>query len=531
MESLKKKFDIGLLKKVCITVVAFMLLAHMYAFTNGAILFDAVGVYRGDANFIVRSDRWATGLYWWMDLGVNCPWLAGVWATVLMSATVYCICDILNVHTIWGVALISGICATNTTVIAEQQYTGQNFYIILPLFEAVLAAWILRKCKMCSVCKMLLAIALIALSAGTYGAMVSMMPAMLLIAVIFDILRGVSAKENWKDTFQYVIVFVCGMALYYGILRVLLHTQGGSIQSYMGESAISNVSVLGEMIQIIPDAYRNLLAYYAGRSRFLPVMLNKVLFILIIFGCVEALLLLWKVGKQICDKIPNCILLLLALAISPAVLNLIYIMSLGHVHYLMIFTYSVPILAFVRINELLLEQIDRRMLKSIVYINNVVFGFFVYFSVVMSNAAYTNYHQMYIETISAGTRILERIENCEGFEGTEEVVLLGAMQYNSYWGNPGEQPSMILDAALGSGNPDNINGINYASWTRRFLNHVLDSTLLFLDYSSVDSLIEKEDLSENEIETLSRMTAFPADGSVEKIGDRIYVKLSNDLEQ
>lgn len=528
MGFIKEKFDVVLLKKVSIAVTAFMLLAHMYVFTNGALLFDAVGVYRGDANFVVNSDKWAGGLYWWMDLGVNCPWLAGVWATVLMSATVYCICDILNVHTIWGVTLISGICATNTTVIAEQQYTGQNFFIIIPLLEAVLAAWLLRKSKMCFVCRILLAIALIALSAGTYGAMVSMMPAMLLVAVLLDILGGVKAKENWKHSIQYILVFICGMALYYVILRSFLHMQSGSLQSYMGEDAISSISVIGEMVKTIQEAYINLFTYYAGQSRFLPLLLNKVLVVLIILGCIEALLLIWTVRKQLSDKISNGILLVIALVISPAVLNLIYIMSLGHVHYLMIFTYSVPLLAFVRINELLFEQLDRRVLKSLVYLNNVVFVFFVYFSVVMSNAAYTNYHQMYIETISAGTRILERIENCEGFEGTEEVVLLGAMQYNSYWGNPGEQPSMILDAALGSGNPNNINGINYASWTRRFLNNVLGSTLIFVDYSSVDTLIEKEDLSEDEIEAIRIMTAFPADGSVEKIGDRVYVKLSND---
>ena len=205
------------------------------------------------------------------------------------------------------------------------------------------------------------------------------------------------------------------------------------------------------MVKTIQEAYINLLTYYAGQSRFLPLLLNKVLVVLIILGCIEALLLIWIVRKQLSDKISNGILLVIALIISPAVLNLIYIMSLGHVHYLMIFTYSVPLIAFVRINELLFERLDKRTLKSVVFVNNVAFTFFVYFSVVMSNAVYTSYQQMYIETISVGTRILDRIENCEGFEGTEEVVLLGAMQYNSYWGNPGEQPSMILDAALGPG--------------------------------------------------------------------------------
>lgn len=70
-----------------------MILAYMYAFTNGALLFDAVGVYRGDVSFLVGSDKWAGGFYWWMDLGINAPWLASVWATALMICVVYCVCD------------------------------------------------------------------------------------------------------------------------------------------------------------------------------------------------------------------------------------------------------------------------------------------------------------------------------------------------------------------------------------------------------------------------------------------------------
>ena len=531
MEFIKEKVDIVLFKKVSIAVTVFMMLAHMYVFTNGALLFDSVGVYRGEPNFIVNSDKWAGGLYWWIDLGVNCPWLAGVWATVLMIASVYCICDILGVNTAWGVILISGLCATNTTIIAEQQYTGQNFFIIIPLLEAVLAAWLLRKSTMHSASKIFLAIALIALSAGTYGAMVSMMPAMLLVAIIFDIFAGVEAKENWKHSFQYVFTFIAGMALYYGILRSLLFLQKGTLQTYMGEDAISSINVIGEMVKTTQDAYINICLYYTGQSSFLPLLLNKVLVVSIILGCIETVLLIWTVRKQISDRISNGILLVIALIISPAVLNLIYIMSLGHVHYLMIFTYSVPLIAFVRINELLFERLDKRTLKSVVFVNNVVFTFFVYFSVVMSNAVYTNYQQMYIEAISAGTRILDRIENCEGFTGTEEVILIGAMQYNPYWGTPGEQPAMILDAALGSGNPRNINGINYASWTRRFLNNVLDSTLVFSDYPSVDKMVEEKIVTMQEAEVLYKMPTFPADGSVMKIDGKVYINFSNGLEQ
>ncbi len=522
---MKKVIDKNLFKRVCIAVTAFMLLAHMYVFTNGALLYDAVGVYRGDAVFSVASDKWVAGAYWWMDLGVNCPWLAGVWATVLMILTVYGICDILEVYTTWGIVLISGLCAVNTTIICQQEYTGQNFYIVIPLLQAVLAAWILRKSNLHSGLKAILAVFLIALSSGTYGAMVSMMPSLLLVTVIFDILNGNTGRENWIKSLKYVSIFLCGMALYYIILRVLLYIQGGELQSYMGESALSNAGVLWDMAEIVPEAYRNIINYYLGHSSFLPTLLHRALSVLMVIGGLESILLLGIMRKELQDKLLNGILLILAVAISPIALNLIYIMSLGHIHYLMIFTYCIPLIAFVKVNELLMEKIGKQKIRYIGYVSRAFGVFFIYYSVVMSNAVYMNYQQLYIETISIGTRLLDRIETCDGFDGTEEVVLLGAMYYNEYWYNTAnDKGAMILGASLG---PSYINGIYWAPWTVRFLVNVLDSSLSYTFYNDVETCIQEKGLTAGEIDAITEMTTFPSDGSVEKIGGRIYVKLSD----
>ena len=190
-------------KKVCIAVTAFMILAHMYAFTNGVYLYDAVDIYRGGPSFSV-SDRYARDLYWWIDLGMSLPWFAGIWATVLMILSVYFICEILEIQTTWGIVLTSGLCAVDTAIIAEQQYTGQNYYIIIPLLEAVLAAWVIRKSGLKPVIKAVMAMILIALSGGTYAAMVSVAPTLLLVSVIFDILKGGSGKENWTIVRPYI---------------------------------------------------------------------------------------------------------------------------------------------------------------------------------------------------------------------------------------------------------------------------------------------------------------------------------------
>ena len=413
----------------------------------------------------------------------------------------------------------------DTAILAEQQYTGQNYYIIIPLLEAVLAAWVIRKSGLKPVIKAVMAMILIALSGGTYAAMVSVAPTLLLVSVIFDILKGGSGKENWTRSLKYVGFFLSGMALYYIVLRVLLVVRGGHLQSYMNENVLESVSGIISMARRIGDAYVNIAVFYAGHNPYLlPSILNKVLPIIVILGVAESLILLITVRDQIRDKLMNGILLIIALMISPAVVNLIYIATLGasFAYPLLLFTYCIPLIAFVRVNELLMDKLRHAKIRNIGYISRAAYIFFIYYSIVMSNSLYISAQQAYIETISIGTRLLDRIETCDGFTGTEEVVLVGCLDKNSYWGHPRDDGAMILNVLCGL-NSLNPNGIT-PTRAVPFLKNTLDSTLTYTVCNTMDDFLRIEDLTDDEKERIMDMPSFPVKGSVEKIGEKIYVK-------
>lgn len=510
----------------------FMIAAHLYAWLNGSLLFDAASVYRGINEKIFATDKWVQQFVWVLDAGINSPWLAGILSICTMIVSVCCIIDVLDVDSKIGIALVAGLCSVNSSIISHQTYTGGSYVAGIALAFACIAVWMGKRLKNINIyLKTMIVAIFIALSAGMYGSYVSMVPSLLLVILIFDIFDGKTGKTNWKNAFIYLFQFATGMLLYYLILRIIMFCTGTQLSSYMGEDVLNDTSGFHNMLKCIPEAYKYLFGYYRNGLYYLPHFMSVLLFIIMLAG--SLLTIIWVYRKRNCfkDRKLNLPLLLLILSILPMAINLIYIMSVGNVHYLMIFTYVVPLLFFVRILEDIWKDANKEenvnyKNKRLVVFTISLFSVFMYYSVVMANAVYINYHNMYDVSLSIGTRILDRIENCEGFEGTEKIILVGDIQYNSYFGEVYEE-SEILDAFLGCGNPNNKTGLCYGAIAGRYLRNVLDSKLEYLYCFSIDGYISENNLSSEEIEKLNEMQVFPQKESVKKIGNKIYVKFSD----
>ena len=534
-DSFLSLLDFVRLKKIAVATSAFMLAAYMYVYTNGSFIFDASRIYRGPEPFSAVSGKWASSLLGILDAHINLPWLAGILSILFMIVSIYCIVDILEVKKTWSICLIAGLCSTQSSIICQQEYVGGNYTGEIALAFACLAAWIFLKTHIWIGLKAILTVLCIALSAGVYGAYVSMFPSLLLVALIMDIVfRGKSAKETWKKAFLYLGLLMTGIVLYYVILRLGLYFTASSLQSYMGEDSLSSVSEILDKVKYVGEAYKYIFRYYFarnGRLLYLPKSLHRMVTLGMIVGIAISLEAFYRFRKKICDFKYNIALLIMLILIFPLSINLIYVMSSGFVHYLMIFTYVLPYLFFVKEMELCIGDSDGRHYAgtaiSILY--NIIICVFIYYSIVMANAASVYLDNMYECAQSIGIRIIDRIETCEGFDGTEKIYLIGDMEYNKYFGEVEPHPE-ILDANVGPINANNINAICYATMCSRFLNNILDSKLEYIPYSSIEAYVQAESVESNVIAQLQEMQVFPYAGSVKKIGDNIYIIFSNNIK-
>lgn len=520
------------LRTVSIATCFFMLFTYIFAFTNGMFLFDASFINRGiGLPPTVLSDKWFSPFLSVLDMGVNMPWLAGVWATLFLIVSIYCMVDILDIQKKWSIFLVSGLCVTNSSIICQQEYTGGNYTGEAALLFACLAAWFAVKCKNRGLC-IGGTIICIALSSATYGAYVSVAPCLMIMKIILDVCHGKPAEGNWKNAFSYCIKFILGMLLYYIVLRLEMHFLQLEIQQYMGEDTLSSVNGIWEMLRWIPAAYKDIVIYYLGgeaRGRsgnFLPTYIAQIMTMAFVIGIIISAFYIKVKSVLITEKKSNILLLTLLLLILPAVINLIFIMASGSVHFLMIFTYVMPFLLFVKEIEELTEKycVKKIGYKKLNIVYSVMICLFIFSSIIYANAIFSRYYGMFVEAQSIGTRILDRIENCEDFDGTERVVIIGAMQNDSYYGVPGDTKAEILDALIGCASIQSVNGLNWGSWVRRFLINILGSNMEYVVYGNMKSCIATEHLSDSQQQELVGLGYFPRNNSVKKIGNTIYVK-------
>ena len=155
----------------------------------------------------------------------------------------------------------------------------------------------------------------------------------------------------------------------------------------------------------------------------------------------------------------------------------------------------------------------------------VITVFFVYYSIVMSNAVMVHLNHMFVEAQTICTNMIMRIENCEGFKEDEDVVLIGALQYNNYYQTTKETNAEILKAYLGPGNSNNVNGVNWGSWLSKYMTNILNSSLQYTYYDSLDKYQRDNDLSAGVLMEIKEMPSYPLLGSVKKIDNTIYVNL------
>jgi len=519
---MEKHINIDKMKQCGIYTIFFMLVSYMYAYTNCIQLFDAARIYRGKEPFVVTSDKWFLSFLGILDAHINIPWLAGLLSVLLMAIAVYCIVDILEIKSRLAMILTAGLCCTQSSIICQQEYTGGNYTGEFALLFACLAVWsVIRVDKRCL--KICVSMFCIAISAGTYGAYIGMVPCLLMIRLLMDIVKGKNGRENWKNAIGYASVFLGGMILYYAILRGGLLLTQSTIQSYMGEDKLSSVSGVIESKNHITTAYIYLLKYYSGELNYLPDGLERLMGLVLLLGYILSMVLLKKSWKNICDKKENIFLLCIIIGLLPLAINLIYVLSSGNVHFLMIFPYVIPMLIVVKTIDGCKNK-GERLTYGMRTINVLLISVFIYYSVVMANAVMVHMNHLFVEAQSISASLLARIENCEGFTGNEEVILIGSFQNNDYYKYADELEAEILDAYLVAWPKETKNGVHCGSLMTRHMKNILNSTLQYSYYDSQEIYLEKNSSIDKDIaEEIKQMAAYPRDGSVKKINNIIYV--------
>lgn len=146
----------------------------------------------------------------------------------------------------------------------------------------------------------------------------------------------------------------------------------------------------------------------------------------------------------------------------------------------------------------------------------------IYLGVLSANMAYAQLDKMERATMSLTTRLVERVETCEGFEGNEEIMLIGNVQDNSY---------LSMYDSTGNSTWEYWDSDILYNYTKNGVTNTDVLAALVRTNTGIPlrwHLRKIENYTPEYQQLILNMPIYPADGSVKKIENTVVIKLSEE---
>ena len=457
---------------------------------------------------MITSGRWFLAVACGFSSFYTIPWLIGLLGLLFLSFAAAALVELLEVQKTWAAALVGGLLVSFPALASTFAYVFTMDGYMLALLLAVLAVLVTKKYRWGfaagGVC--------LAFSMGTYQAYLSFAMVLSLYSILLLMMDDAKPKEKAKRSVRYLYMGVIGVTLYYLLLQILLKIEGKELDTYQGINTLgTGVSASGAGT-LLNSLYHDFFAFvFRGNVVFQNV-------ISALACCGLALAALWA-GVQLMfarkwwKKISFFAIIVLTLAVLPPIVNVILVVSPNvNYHLLMRFQY-----VLLPIGLLCFATRGRGDKKSSAWLEWLTLGaafVLVFHYAVVDNIAYSNLAKRYEKTYAYCIRLLDRIEQTEGYYPGIPIAMVGQVSDVQY---PDTDISLPVTSNMIGLYGDSLlyTGDNY----REFIRHYLGATLNILPAEAMAEAYYSEEYE--------AMDSFPGKNSVCIIDGVMYVKTEN----
>ncbi len=482
------------------------LMVHMPVLLSDIPNHDGLASMYFDQNMIT-SGRWFLMVACGFSSFYTIPWLIGVLGLFFLSLAAAALAEFLEIRRTWAVVLTGGLLVSFPALASTFAYVFTMDGYMLALLLAVLAVLFTRKYRRGfipgAVC--------LAFSMGTYQAYLPFAMILSVYGVLMLAADRESIKEKVKKAARYLYMGVMGVALYYVILQILLKIQGRELASYQGINGMTS-GAAGSL----PAALKGIYYDFFGFS-----LKGNVIFQSIPSAAACLILLLAALGAGFYRlrnrkgwKNPFLLaIILIVLAIFPVITNVILLISPNVTYHLLMRYQWVLIL----IGMVAFVGRDSKEAKIPVWAEWAALGaafVLVFHYAVADNIAYSNLEKRYEKTYAYCVRLLDRIEQTEGYYPGIPIAMIGRVSDVQY-------PDTDITLQVTS-NMIGLNGesLLYTSDNyREFIRHYLGATLNIQPAEAMAEMYYSEEYK--------AMDSFPGENSIRIIDGIMYVKTEN----
>lgn len=409
--------DRELLRTVFLSTFLFGLAAHGYGFLNFTISHDAmnefysghaIGYYAGTAaQWKIALGRFLCPVYFLLFRGETVsPWFSGMLALFWTALAVWAAAHVFEIRRTPLLILVSGIFTVNLSMTAlTASYLHDLDADMLAVLTAVCAVLCWKQGKKIQ----LAAIPLLLVTLGIYQSMLSVYIALVMFVCILRLRENDAVLTVILDGLRSILLMGAAAVLYLVCSKAAVSLSGLALTNQ--ENGIANMLSEGSgFLFLLTTTYRSWIESFLFTVPRINILWNVLLFL----GCLAVLpeILLDRTLRPV-----NKLLMLLLMLLLPLGMNISAFLNNGIVHTLMMYASTLIFLLI-----FLLTRRKPRIHTACL----ILAGLLLFSNIRFSNSLYVRKDIERQAALSTMTRVVDRLEQTEGYvPGETPVCILG----------------------------------------------------------------------------------------------------------
>lgn len=517
-----EKLDVQIqpkLKKIALYTLIFMALLHGYRYVSLGFSHDSLAfAWQPDLEWQISLGRYMQPFYWWIIRGrIAAPFIVGVLSYGYMVGSVYGVASLLDLKAKTSLFLLAGLmCGSLAFIALDATYSHTADVYMLALMLNIAAAWLCLRGRR-RVPSVLAAAVLLVISTGLYQAYLQVFTALTMVWALLRLLKtdDRAIPEAAARCAQSFLALMLAMALFfvgYYVVMAVTGVEAVSKANSIGGMKVLSGAALVDMVKTTWKMPLRQLGRLQGRIAPLARMLTAVV---LMTGAAATIFTARRSRVSAWQALGMAVLALLL----PFGMNWICLFCGGVVHDLMMYAYIVPLLAALAANErawnLALankgKQIGKKTRAAACVLPLAVLTL-LFDRGIYANQIYLKKDLEYDTTLSVMTRVVDRIEQVEGYiPGETPVEFLGDIQRSQL---AMTRPAFAhLDSLTGT---EENYAITYGDTFWMYLEDVMGYPIKRF----------RETKNEEQERVTDDMPCFPDKDSVQMVDGVVFVKLT-----
>ena len=522
LESLKEWFsDNKKLALIIALIIGFIthavLLSVIVLSPDG--LWNALHYSAGEVE--TTSGRWAINMIDSLRKNMAFPTITTTISIIITAVTAVFVVDFFDFKSKFSIAVTASFLAVSPCLALTLLYSYTADAYAYAFLFAVLAAWCIYREKY-KIFNCILAAIFTMLTLALYQCYLGAIVVLCIMRPIVDILRN---KKNYKELFTRIgisiIVVAIGIGLYWISERIALNIYGTELSSYGGASDISISNMIKNLKGTIIKVYKDFLRFFFRDDVICNTNMSRPTFYKILYamiGLALLIILIFRKTETKKKKIIDAGLVIFAIFGIPCGVNIIGIIAPDTVFYALNSAQIMLVIPFLM--AILEEYTFKRgvILKYVALLMCLIIGVTYYLA---DNVSYFGVRLKYNQAYSMTLRMVDRIENAEGYSSDKPWAIVGIIDS----GNTIPVTDLYFLTYGGYVNGPIFHGNYWGSietW-KKFIQIFLGIQPTFASPEAYYKVCGTEEFQQ--------MPLFPNPGSVKEIDGLMVVKFTNNVPQ